>query len=47
VLDAWGRIDVLVKNGRYVGPGVMDLLEDTSVELLERNIERTSSLPSS
>src|SRR5947209_5411851 len=24
VLDEWGRIDVLVNNGRYIGPGHMD-----------------------
>jgi NAD(P)-dependent dehydrogenase (short-subunit alcohol dehydrogenase family) len=37
-LDRFGRIDVLVNNGRYVGPGHMDLFEDTPVELLERMI---------
>lgn len=39
VMERWGRIDVLVNNGRYVGPGVMDRFLDTSVELLERNLE--------
>jgi len=39
VLERWGRIDVLVNNGRYVGPGVMDRFLDTSVDLLERNLE--------
>jgi NAD(P)-dependent dehydrogenase (short-subunit alcohol dehydrogenase family) len=37
-LERFGRIDVLVNNGRYVGPGHMDLFEDTPVELLERMI---------
>jgi NAD(P)-dependent dehydrogenase (short-subunit alcohol dehydrogenase family) len=32
----FGRIDVLVNNGRYVGPGHMDPFEDTPVELIER-----------
>ena len=26
VLDEWGRVDVLVNNGRYIGPGHMDRL---------------------
>src|SRR6266481_1825156 len=30
------RIDVLVNNGRYVGPGHMDPFEDTPVELIEQ-----------
>ena len=32
----FGRIDVLVNNGRYVGPGHMDPFEHTPVELIER-----------
>ncbi len=35
-LDRFGRIDVLVNNGRYVGPGHMDAFEDTPVELIEQ-----------
>jgi NAD(P)-dependent dehydrogenase (short-subunit alcohol dehydrogenase family) len=35
-LERFGRIDVLVNNGRYVGPGHMDTFEDTPVELIER-----------
>lgn len=35
-LDRFGRIDVLVNNGRYVGPGHMDAFEDTPLELIER-----------
>jgi NAD(P)-dependent dehydrogenase (short-subunit alcohol dehydrogenase family) len=35
VLDEWGRVDVLVHNGRYVGPGHMDRFLDTPLELLE------------
>src|SRR5579864_3346933 len=26
VLERWGRIDVVVHNGRYIGPGHMDLV---------------------
>jgi NAD(P)-dependent dehydrogenase (short-subunit alcohol dehydrogenase family) len=32
----FGRIDVLVNNGRYVGPGHLDPFEDTPLELIER-----------
>jgi NAD(P)-dependent dehydrogenase (short-subunit alcohol dehydrogenase family) len=35
-LERFGRIDVLVNNGRYVGPGHMDFFEDTPVELIEQ-----------
>jgi NAD(P)-dependent dehydrogenase (short-subunit alcohol dehydrogenase family) len=35
-LDRFGRIDVLVNNGRYVGPGHMDPFEDTPLELIEQ-----------
>jgi len=35
-LDGFGRIDVLVNNGRYVGPGHMDAFEDTPLELIEQ-----------
>jgi len=32
----FGRIDVLVNNGRYIGPGHMDPFEETPVELIEQ-----------
>jgi len=35
-LARFGRIDVLINNGRYVGPGHMDPFEDTAVELIEQ-----------
>ena len=38
VLDRWGRVDVLVNNGRYVGPGHMDQILDTPVELIDRHL---------
>ncbi len=31
-LERWGPIDVLLHNGRYVGPGMMDLIVDTPIE---------------
>jgi NAD(P)-dependent dehydrogenase (short-subunit alcohol dehydrogenase family) len=38
VFEQWGRIDVLVNNGRYVGPGHMDQILDTPVELIDRHL---------
>jgi NAD(P)-dependent dehydrogenase (short-subunit alcohol dehydrogenase family) len=35
-MERFGRIDVLVNNGRYIGPGHMDWFEDTPVELIEQ-----------
>jgi NAD(P)-dependent dehydrogenase (short-subunit alcohol dehydrogenase family) len=35
----WGRIDVLVNNGRYIGPGHMDRLLDTPIELLDTHFQ--------
>jgi len=45
VLERWGRVDVLVNNGRYVGPGHMDQLLDTPVELLDRHLEANVMAP--
>jgi len=35
-VERFARIDVLVNNGRYVGPGHMDPFEDTPVDLIEQ-----------
>jgi NAD(P)-dependent dehydrogenase (short-subunit alcohol dehydrogenase family) len=35
-VDRFGRIDVLVNNGRYIGPGHMDAFEEIPVELIEQ-----------
>ncbi len=43
--DAWGPIDVLVNNGRYIGPGHMDRFEDTPLELLDRHLEANVMAP--
>jgi NAD(P)-dependent dehydrogenase (short-subunit alcohol dehydrogenase family) len=45
VLERWGRIDVLVNNGRYVGPGHMDQILDTPVELIDRHLEANVMAP--
>jgi NAD(P)-dependent dehydrogenase (short-subunit alcohol dehydrogenase family) len=45
VLERWGRIDVLVNNGRYVGPGHMDQILDTPVELVDRHLQANVMAP--
>jgi NAD(P)-dependent dehydrogenase (short-subunit alcohol dehydrogenase family) len=45
ILEQWGRIDVLVNNGRYVGPGHMDRVLDTPIELIERHFEANVLAP--
>jgi NAD(P)-dependent dehydrogenase (short-subunit alcohol dehydrogenase family) len=45
VLARWGRVDVLVNNGRYVGPGHMDLFEETPLELLDAHLEANVMAP--
>jgi NAD(P)-dependent dehydrogenase (short-subunit alcohol dehydrogenase family) len=45
VLERWGRVDVLVNNGRYVGPGHMDLFLDTPVDLHEKHLEANVLAP--
>jgi NAD(P)-dependent dehydrogenase (short-subunit alcohol dehydrogenase family) len=45
VLERWEHIDLLVNNGRYVGPGHMDRLLDTPVELLDRHLEANVMAP--
>ncbi len=34
-MQRFGRIDVLVNNGRYIGPGHMDPFEETPLDLIE------------
>ena len=38
VLERWGRVDLLVNNGRYVGPGHMDRFLDTPIGLIEQHL---------
>ena len=44
-LATFGRIDVVVHNGRYIGPGHMDLFMDTPVELLRKQMEANVFAP--
>ncbi len=45
VLREWGHIDVLVNNGRYVGPGHMDVILDTPVRILRDHLEANTLAP--
>jgi NAD(P)-dependent dehydrogenase (short-subunit alcohol dehydrogenase family) len=45
VFDTWGRIDVLVNNGRYVGPGHMDQLLDTPIEIIDAHLQANVIAP--
>jgi NAD(P)-dependent dehydrogenase (short-subunit alcohol dehydrogenase family) len=45
VLGQWGQINVLVNNGRYVGPGHMDQVMDTPIDLIDRHFEANVMAP--
>jgi len=45
VLDRWGRIDVLVNNARYIGPGHMDRFLDTPTDLLDKHLDANVMAP--
>jgi NAD(P)-dependent dehydrogenase (short-subunit alcohol dehydrogenase family) len=45
VLERWGRVDVLVHNARYIGPGHMDRFLDTPIEILEKHLEANVVAP--
>jgi NAD(P)-dependent dehydrogenase (short-subunit alcohol dehydrogenase family) len=45
VTEDWGGVDVLVNNGRYIGPGHMDHFVDTPLELLELQLEANVMAP--
>jgi NAD(P)-dependent dehydrogenase (short-subunit alcohol dehydrogenase family) len=45
VLERWGRIDVVLHNGRYIGPGHMDRFLDTPIELLRKQMEANVFAP--
>jgi NAD(P)-dependent dehydrogenase (short-subunit alcohol dehydrogenase family) len=45
VLERMGRVDVLVNNGRYVGPGHMDRFLNTPTSLLDAHLEANVMAP--
>jgi NAD(P)-dependent dehydrogenase (short-subunit alcohol dehydrogenase family) len=45
VLERMGRVDVLVNNGRYIGPGHMDRFLDTPLDLLDKHLDANVMAP--
>ncbi len=45
VQERWGGVDVLVNNGRYIGPGHMDRFVDTPLALLDQHLEANVMAP--
>jgi len=45
VLERWGRIDVVVHNGRYIGPGHMDRFLEQPVDLIEKQVYANAIAP--
>jgi NAD(P)-dependent dehydrogenase (short-subunit alcohol dehydrogenase family) len=45
VLERWGRVDLLLHNGRYVGPGQFEALLDTPVAAVEHFVEAHAIAP--
>jgi NAD(P)-dependent dehydrogenase (short-subunit alcohol dehydrogenase family) len=45
VLERWGHVDVLVNNGRYIGPGHMDRFIETPIDLLDKHLQANVIAP--
>ncbi len=45
VLEDWGGVDVVVNNGRYVGPGHMDRFLDTPLPVVEQHLVANALAP--
>jgi NAD(P)-dependent dehydrogenase (short-subunit alcohol dehydrogenase family) len=45
VIDTWDHIDLLLNNGRYIGPGHMDRLVDTPLDLLDHHLSANVMAP--
>jgi NAD(P)-dependent dehydrogenase (short-subunit alcohol dehydrogenase family) len=45
VLERWGGIDLVVHNARFIGPGHMDLITETPVEVLEKHVQGNAFAP--
>jgi NAD(P)-dependent dehydrogenase (short-subunit alcohol dehydrogenase family) len=45
VLERWGGVDLLVHNARFIGPGHMDLITETPVEVLEKHVQGNAFAP--
>src|SRR5207253_673776 len=45
VLERWEHVDVVVHNARFIGPGHMDSILDTPIEVLERHVQGNALAP--
>jgi NAD(P)-dependent dehydrogenase (short-subunit alcohol dehydrogenase family) len=45
VIERWGTVDLVVHNARFIGPGHMDLIADTPVEVLEKHVQGNAFAP--
>src|SRR4051794_36325647 len=45
VMEQHGRIDVLVNNARYIGPGHMDPFHETPIDILDRHLQANAIAP--
>jgi NAD(P)-dependent dehydrogenase (short-subunit alcohol dehydrogenase family) len=45
ILDAWGGVDVIVHNGRHIGPGLMDTILDTPINEYRKFVEAHGIAP--
>ncbi len=45
VIERWGGVDLLVHNARFIGPGHMDLILETPVEVLEKHVQGNALSP--
>lgn len=45
ILDEWGHADVIVHNGRYLGPGLMDLFMDIPIDAYGKFFEAHAIAP--
>lgn len=45
ILDDWGGVDLIVHNGRYIGPGLMDVFLDTPIDAYPKFFEAHCMAP--
>ncbi len=45
VVERWGSVDLVVHNARFIGPGHMDLMLETPVEVLEKHVQGNALAP--
>lgn len=45
ILDSWGAVDVLVHNGRHIGPGLMDVFMDIPIDAYGKFFEAHGIAP--